>query len=198
MLYMKLHQLFAMHRKYFSMLRLKTMLGLLLLMNFNSSFAATCDMRLSEAKLDYGKLYRGMLDTNLHSKLIPLGNRQLMLTVICQAPTTIGIRFDAPPADSESFRFANKGKFKLAVSNAQVDGTSVFLAPRQATVSVGSISQLLPNTAVVAMSHGKHAIGKLFTANIEINTYIDVETTHIRDEMLLEGKGTFILLTNDL
>lgn len=184
------------HRRYLPAF-LCQLLGLILLLNTNSAFATDCDMRLNEAELDYGRLFRGELSTGRHAQLIPLGKRKLTLTVLCQSPTNIGLRFDASPAGTDSFRFAENGIFKIVLNNAHVDGAPVFLARPQTTASAGTIAQLVPNQPILTISNGKVAVGKSFTVDIEIDTYIDNETSKLRDETILEGSGTFTFIRDE-
>lgn len=163
----------------------------------NAALAADCDMQLSNREVNYGALHRGELTTGAQMAAIPLGKRQLALSVMCRQPTAIGLRFDGQPAGADAYRFGGQGSFTVRLSDATLDGRPVQLASLSGSGGTGTASNaasMKPNGLVVTTAHGAPVTGKAFTAQVEIDTYIDDATTRVRDLSVLEGTGTFRLV----
>ncbi|MGN7744345.1 hypothetical protein ACTJKT_30775 [Pseudomonas sp. 22526] len=189
-----LHRRFAMRRK--TSTHCACWLGTALTLVVSGTFAADCDMRLSNPEVDYGALNRG--EMNIRGNVpIALGTRQLMLTAVCRQETTLGLRFEGQAADSNSYRFAGKGRFTIKLSNATLDGNAVQLAQTNGAGSGSALAavELRPNEAVTAMAQGQRAVGKVFSAQVEIQTFIDETETRARDITVLEGRGELTLDT---
>lgn len=181
----------AMRNKYTRATFLSCSLAIALLMNTATAFASDCDLRLSDNEVDYGTLYRGELSDPARNGLIPLGKRQLRLTVNCQTPTQMAIRFSATPAEMGGFRFANKGKLQIALSNAQLDARSVLLADQDNLANAGPNAILAADRSVAAVAQGQIATGKTFSVQVDVDTYIDDAATKVGDNTTLDSYGTF-------
>lgn len=164
----------------------------------NGAFAADCDMRLSNTEVNYGALNRGEMIIRGNAP-IDLGSRQLTLTAVCRQAELIGLRFEGEAADPGSYRFAGKGRFTVKLSNASLDGNAVQLAQTGSTGdgSTGALNvvELRPNERVIAIAQGQRAAGKVFSAQVEIQTFVDEVSTRTRDITALEGRGSLILDT---
>lgn len=174
-------------------------LGAVLAVVANSAFAADCDLRLSNTEVNYGDLNRAEMDIGQGRALIALGSRQLTLTAVCRQATTMGLRFDGQAAELESYRFAGKGRFTVKLKNATLDGVAVQLAQTTSatggTTLASSAVALSQNQSVTAIAQGQRAVGKVFSVQVEIETYIDETMTRTRDVTVLEGRGSFALDT---
>lgn len=162
----------------------------------SSALAADCDLRVSQAVVDYGALYRGELSTKGASDLIPLGTRVMMVTATCQKPTPFGLQLEGEPTSKQGFRFGSGGRYTAKLSHATVDGQAVLLkADKEAAVGAPTPSAFLePNLTIVAQKQSTVAIGRVFSAQVEIATYVDDATTRVRDRTQLEGHGSFRLV----
>lgn len=174
------------------------LLGLALTMVAGGALAADCDMHLSNAEVDYGSLNRGEMEIRGNAP-IDLGKRQLTLTAVCRQATTMGLRFAGEAADSNSYRFAGKGRFTVKLSNAILDGTTVQLAPTTGSDGASSAQSaalvLRPNERISATAMGMPAVGKVLSVQVEIQAYVDETTTRARDVTSLEGRGALTLQT---
>ena len=169
--------------------------GAALLLAAGGAMASDCDLRLSNTEVNYGVLNRGEIDIRGNTT-IDLGVRQLTMTAVCSQVTTMSMRFDGDVADPNSYLFGNKGRFIVKLSNATLDGNSVLLAQISDGVDVGTASasmQLRPNEGIAAISQGVRAVGRIFSAQVEVQAYIDEGTTRARDVTLLEGRGSLVL-----
>lgn len=178
-------------------LRMRALWLAALLTLANAALANDCDMQLSTRDVNYGAIHRGELATGARLAPISLGKRQLTLTVICRQPTAIGLRFEGQPAGAEGYRFSGQGYFTVQLKDATVDGLPVQLAPLSqsgGTDAAMATLMMRPDAGVVAFSQGVRAVGKVFSAQVEIDTYVDDATTRVRDVRVLEGQGTFILV----
>lgn len=173
--------------------------GAVLAMATSGAFAADCDMRLSNTEVNYGELNRAEMDIGQPRAPIALGSRQLTLTAVCRQPTTMGLRFDGEAADLDSYRFAGKGRFTVKLKNATLDGNAVQLAQTtgaaDGTTAPSAAVALRPNQGVTAIAQGQRATGKVFSVQVEIETYIDETMTRTRDVTVLEGRGALMLQT---
>ena len=174
-------------------------LGTVLAVAANGAFAADCDLRLSNAEVNYGDLNRAEMDIGQGLAPIALGSRQLTLTAVCRQATTLRLHFDGEAADLDSYRFAGKGRFTVKLKNATLDGAAVQLAQTAGstggTAAASTAVQLRPNQTVTAAAQGQRAVGKVFSVQVEIETYIDEAMTRTRDVTLLEGHGALTLDT---
>ncbi|MNJ30658.1 hypothetical protein D3C77_252650 [compost metagenome] len=165
----------------------------------NSAFAADCDIRLSSTEVNYGELNRAQKAIGQGRSPIALGRRQLTLTALCRQATTIELRFNGDAADMDSYRLAGKGRFTVRVHNATLDGNPVQLiratsfANSRTEASV--TAELRPNEAAVAVARGQQVVGQIFSAQVEIEAFIDEAMIRTRDITLLEGRGAIILNT---
>lgn len=192
---MRLRQVFAMGLKAW---RIRTcFMSMALMFASADAMAADCDLRLSNSVVNYGALNRGEMEIHGNT-LIDLGTRQLTMNAVCHQDTTMSVRFEGEAADSNSYIFAGKGRFVIKVSHVTLDGNPVLLARTSSGVEAepaASSVQLRPNEGLVVISQGTRAMGKSFSARIEIQTYIDEATTRARDITALEGRGSLILDT---
>ncbi|ROL76555.1 hypothetical protein BLX41_14470 [Pseudomonas protegens] len=191
-LFTMLHRLFVMRRS--TRADCARWLGTALTLVASSTFAADCEMRLSNPEVDYGTLNRSDMDIR-GSVPIALGNRQLNLTVVCREETRFGLRFEGQAADLNSYRFADKGHFTITLSNATLDGNTVQLAQAGSARPLSPTELLRPNQVVTTMVQGQRAVGKVFLAQVEIQTYISDTETYARDITVLEGLGRLTLDT---
>lgn len=173
-------------------------LGTALVLVANGAFAADCDMRLSNTEVNYGALNRGEMNIRGNAP-IDLGSRQLTLTAVCRQAEPIGLRFEGDAVDPGGYRFAGKGRFTVKLSNATLDGNAVQLARTGSgsDSSTGAVNavELRPNERVIAIAQGLRAAGKVFSAQVEIQTFVDEASTRARDITGLEGRGALTLDT---
>lgn len=131
--------------------------------------------------------------------MIPLGARQLTLRAVCRQKTTIRVRFEGEAADSNSYKLAQKGRFTVKLSNATLDGNSVQLARTTSSsddTSEASVAlELHPHESITAIAQGRRAVGEVFSAQVEIQAYLDEGMTRTRDVTSLEGRGALTLDT---
>lgn len=174
-------------------------LAAVLMLAANTAVAANCDMRLSGNEMDYGALSRGDLAAGAGAAMLPLGKRQATLTIACRQPTTIALSFNGSPAGPGSYRFADNGNFTVQLSNATFDGQAMQFAQLTESPSgagaAAPTAWMTPNALLGVVSQGARASGTFFSADVEIDTYIDDAGTRVRDVTVLEGRGVFALET---
>jgi len=162
----------------------------------HSAFAADCDMRLSVTAVSYGLLTRDEMSIR-GNEPIDLGRRKLTFRAICNEAQSISLRFEGEAADPSGYRFAGKGMFSLKLSNATLDGSAVQLVQAVSVLGdpsrVANTIDLRPNERVIAISQGRRAVGKVFSATVEVRAYIDDASMQSRDISTLEGDGNLIL-----
>ena len=161
------------------------------------ALASDCNVWLSGNEVDYGRLHRGeLMDLHSGQNLLTLGTRMLTLSVSCQAPELIKLRFNGVSAGAQLFRLGHQGQFSLRIRDAMFDGTLALLAQegsntfeRHQTFDGGQL--------VIAQGAGGLGHAKLFTAQIEVQAQLNEQQTQVLEETLIEGAGTFELITTD-
>ncbi|MDR8047988.1 hypothetical protein [Burkholderia cenocepacia] len=176
--------------------RMRWLLVLLLLIT-GPAIGADCDMQLSNGEVGYGMLHRGELEGDARADILPLGKRELTLTIACREPTSFRLQFDSEPAGASEFRFGQHGHFIVGLSQATLDGKPVQLAQRvditEGRAPVSPSARLVPNGSVDVVDQLAPVTGKVFSAQVEVETYIDAASTRVRDHQSLEGRGSFRL-----
>jgi len=165
----------------------------------SGAFAADCDVRLTNSVVDYGVVSRGELGAGMGIPFMTLGTRKLTLTAVCHQATTMALRFEGESAAQGGFRFASKGWFTVKVSDATLDGNAVLLAHTTNVVSgsTGGASaiDLRPDGRVSIITLGQKAVGKVLSAQIEIEAFVDDASTRVRGETVMDGSGALVLDT---
>jgi hypothetical protein len=54
--------------------------------------------------------------------------------------------------------------------------------------------QLLPDQTMVVLAAGLPVVGRVFSAQVQVDTYLFDTTTAVRDKTVLEGGGRFELV----
>jgi hypothetical protein len=92
----------------------------------------------------------------------------------------------------QGFKFGEQGYFNLSLQQAVLDGRPAELAPLH---NRGDRSgQLLQDQAMVVLAAGVPAVGRVFSAQVQVETYLFDTTTAVRDKTVLEGGGRFELV----
>jgi hypothetical protein len=166
-----------------------------MLMLTSPAKAEQCSVSLSQDRVDYGRLHRGELLIEQPGRTeLALGKRTLNLSVVCPQPTAMALRFDAPGAGAEAFSLGLQGSFTLSLRQPRVDGQAVELFQGRAR-SLEQASRLLPGQTLVARQGGAPVQGRMFSAQVEIETYLPASATRVRDEVTIEGRGRFELVS---
>lgn len=148
--------------------------------------ASECRLSVSQPQIDYG-LLRPV--TTPEPRGIFLGKRMVRLNVVCSEATVIALRFQGVPADAQGFRFGREGRFDLTLLQPLLDGQAIELAPMHNRAERSG--QLRPDQALVVLKAGQPASGRVFSAQVQVDTYLSSATPPVRDKTLLEGSGRF-------
>jgi len=151
--------------------------------------AAECRLSLSRPEVDLGVLRHG---GQVAAQGVLFGKRTLHLNVVCPQDTVIAVRFRGVPAVGQGFRFGHQGYFNLSLQQSVLDGRPVDLAPLHHRAERSS--QLLPDQAMVVLAAGLPAVGRVFSAQVQVDTYLFNTATAVRDKTVLEGGGRFELV----
>ncbi|MDO7895691.1 hypothetical protein [Pseudomonas citrulli] len=169
-------------------------LGCLALLLASPAKAEPCHVSLSQDRLDYGRLHQGELLVDQPGQAeLTLGKRTLNLNVVCAEPTAIALRFDGPGAGAEAFGLGPQGRFTLSLKRPRLDGQAVELFQGRAR-SLEHSSRLLPGQTLVARQGGSAVQGRMFSAQVEVETYLPASAARVRDETVIDGRGRFELV----
>ena len=167
-------------------------------MQSGAVFAADCDIRLSRAEMDYGRMTRAELQVTRSAGPVSIGKRQIALNVVCRQAQRFELQFDALAASAEAYRFGKSGYFTMNLKQATVDGQPALLMESArnggAAGAPSDTVRLLPEGSVTVVRGGGQAVGKTMTLQIEVDTFVDDATTRVRDVTPLDGGGALRLL----
>lgn len=152
--------------------------------------AENCRLSLSQPRIDYGVIRREAL---AESATVTLGTRSLQLNVLCVEPSAMALRFIGA-ADGQTFSFGQQGRLRLSLKHAQVDGRPVEWA-MMSQPDGGAGGQLLPGQVLVARAAGGLVTGQRLTAQVDIDTDLPADALQVRSQTLLEGQGSFELVS---
>ncbi|EKM5744999.1 hypothetical protein PU345_004316 [Enterobacter kobei] len=161
--------------------------------------AAECQFQASQPVLDYGTLNPDVLRYNGgRPTQVSLGKRSVQLNAVCTTPQDMVVRFVGTVAGNGSWTPGDEGGMLLTVTSARVDGVSVLVrilsaSGEQGPVHTGGL-RLLPGESVMAVDTTGAAVGGV-SLNLEfsVDPWITEKQLKVRDEMLLEWRGTFEL-----
>ncbi|CAD5203994.1 hypothetical protein [Pseudomonas sp. FEN] len=157
--------------------------------------ANDCTLSLSQSQIELGVLRPGALSIAPGQPELFLGRRRLSLNIACPRPTTMALRFEAPAAGSQAFRFDRQGRFTVSLSNALLDGKPVTLGAAPYLVEATENRLIAPGQSLQVLARDLPAKGRFFSAQVEIDTHLPVSATRVRDETPVEGRGRFELLS---
>lgn len=150
-------------------------------------WAQNCRLSVSQARIDYGDIRPQAL---VERATVALGTRTLHLNVMCAEPSAMALRF-VGVAEGQDFRFGQQGRFRLSLKQALVDGHAVEWAAAGDAVS----GRLLPGQVLVARAAGAAVTGRRLTVQVEIDTDLPAEALQVRNQVVLEGHGSFELVS---
>lgn len=152
----------------------------------NEARANNCQVSLSQPRVDYGLVRQA----ERGDPQIALGKRTLRLSMACEVPVSMALRFTGVPANQQGFRFGRQGHFTLSLQFAQVDGKSVELVMPHLSEEPAT-GRLLPGHRLVAHVAGMPVHGRRFTALVNVETFLPAALLAVRDETTFEGQGGF-------
>ncbi|WP_231995711.1 DUF1120 domain-containing protein [Pseudomonas mucidolens] len=153
--------------------------------------AASCQLSLSQSRIDYGVLRQAqLLNDRFGPQIIAPGKRTLHLSVLCVDISPMAIRFSGAPAGPQGFRFGHGGSFTLGIKNARLDGRNVELTAEQPLAGIPD-GRLLPGHVLIARAGGVPVTGRRLSAQVDVDTYLPVALFSVRRETTFEGQGQF-------
>ncbi|MBP0596590.1 DUF1120 domain-containing protein [Herbaspirillum sp. LeCh32-8] len=163
--------------------------------------ADNCQMRISEANVDYGATTRAeLLKKQVSPLMMGLGKRNVTLTATCKTPTLMTLFFRGSGADGNAYRLGGGGSFTLRALNARIDGRSVGLG---SVVTAGMVPEqkadslpLPPNRGVVPIQNDVPVKGVSLQIQVEISALVSSTGSRIADRTVFSGAGNFELQEN--
>lgn len=135
-----------------------------------------CEVMLSTTQVQYGRLSRATLAAEADGRL-GLPARTVGLHVQCAEPGDMTVMFHGTPAVGHGFQFTDKGRFVVRLRDGKLDGMPVDLGRivRGAGMpgQVGTSLTWHPGEPLVPSMHGQVALGREFSANIDIVAQVD-------------------------
>jgi hypothetical protein len=152
-----------------------------------------CEVALSSAQIDYGRLSRATMVATANGELV-LPPRTITLTISCRQPQDMTVLFKGLAADTRTFRFTDRGRFSLRLHDALLDGGVVDLGQLEGggggPLRTAASLPWLPGQGLTPVKNGKSAIGRSFTAQIDIEARVDEQATRVRDTVRWSAEGT--------
>lgn len=131
-----------------------------------------CHLSVSNAVIDYGELSRWQLQEVANGRALTPGKRTLTFNALCPFSQTMRLMVFGDKASNGELRYGDQGKVLMKISDAQLDGKSVQLSAmtsdNRLTGAAFDAKQLKPGERIAATVNGRKAIGKVFSAKIEI------------------------------
>ncbi|WP_154670742.1 hypothetical protein [Luteibacter rhizovicinus] len=140
---------------------------------------------MSTTHVDYGRLSRATLAVEAKG-MLGLPARTIGLHVRCDEPGDMAVMFRGAAADERGFLFTEAGRFVMRLRDARLDGVPVDLGqvdrggggvPGQ----VGASLAWNPDAALTPLAHGHAAMGRDFSASIEITARVDEAALAVGD-----------------
>ncbi|MGY3232899.1 hypothetical protein ACVWWJ_004383 [Luteibacter sp. HA06] len=154
---------------------------------------AGCDVSLTGAQVDYGRLSRATMEVSASGQLV-LPARMASLRIVCPEPGDMAVRFQGVAVDATTYRFGDRGRFTLRLRDASLDGASVEVG--QQGREGGELIRLAdslpwePDQVLVPVKDGSALPGRVFTAQIDIDTQMDERALDVRDTTRVTATGS--------
>jgi hypothetical protein len=149
-----------------------------------SAQGASCDIALSAARIDYGRLSRATLAPGAKG-LLELPARSLGIRVRCADPGDMTVFFRGATADGMGFLLGEKGHFRLRARDGRLDGMPVDLGQvDRGPGSPGRSDSSLPwlsEQGLTPLKNGHRATGREFSAQIDILANVDEQALTVAD-----------------
>ncbi|WP_237885310.1 DUF1120 domain-containing protein [Pseudomonas sp. PGPR40] len=152
-----------------------------------------CQFNLSQPVLDYGLMNRAIRPDSTPER--NLGERQLSLSLSCAKPIDISLFYRAMAATAERFHFAERGSYQVRIRDAVLDGQTVEIGLiagiGQPPVITASNLIWRPGHGVVPVQAGVPLQGRSFSAQLELNAWVQEQGRQVRDAVTWETDGVF-------
>lgn len=152
-----------------------------------------CQLNLSQPDLDYGLMNRAIRPDSAPER--NLGERQLSLSLSCSKPVDMSLFYRAMAATAERFHFADRGSYQVRIRDAVLDGQSVEigLIAGVGQPPVVTASNLIwpPEHGVIPVQAGVPMQGRSFSAQLEVNAWVQEQGMQVRDAVTWETAGVF-------
>lgn len=167
------------------------------LLNIGQAMAQDCEVRLSQAHLDFGQVNYGDVSSaqnpggdNMHD----IGTRFITLNASCPGASALSLQLRAKTLTGQ-YTYAKAGHLNLELSNASLDGKAVELAaitaPGEPVGESAAKIRVSPGVTVVPVLAGQAAQGESLSLTIQVTPSVPAEELIGRDMKTLEGEWEF-------
>lgn len=175
----------------------KYLTGLALMLLFSGFAQAQCQLSLSRAEINYGKVHDGDY-SGQHNRWKTLNDRNVQMTAICDSPVKMAI-FAQGGTQDDGFRFGTDSIMLVAASNATLDGIPVMLGK---TISHGPFTLngtasdkklLRDNEGLVPVSGEQILEGQQFSVMLTVRPALSDRDTQVSDKTKAESDLHFYI-----
>jgi len=160
----------------------------------------SCEILLSTAQIDYGRLSRATLPEAAHGWL-DLPARTVGMQVRCPEPQDMTVVFRSASAGGDAYRFMDGGRFTLRMRDARLDGQSVDLGlvDRETGVAArtGRALPWGPAQGLAPVRNGRAAAGTEFSASIDLVVQVDDSALSAADAARWTATGSVDVASTD-
>ena len=169
----------------------KYLTGLALMLLFSGFAQAQCQLLLSRAEINYGKVHDGDY-SGQHKRWKTLNDRNVQMTAICDSPIKMAI-FAQGGEQDEGFRFGTDSVMLVAASNATLDGKPVMLGktlshgPFVLNGAASDKKLLRDNEGLVPVSDEQIPEGQQFSVMLTVRPALSERDMQVKDKSKAES-----------
>ncbi len=169
--------------------------GLALMLLFSGLAQAQCQLSLSRAEINYGKVHDSDY-SGQHKRWKTLNDRDVQLTAICDAPAKMAIFVHGGDQD-EGFRFGSDSVVLVAASSATLDGKQVMIgktishSPFALNGNASDKRLLRDNEGIVPVSGEQTLEGQQFSVMLTVRPALSDRDTQVNDKSKAESNLHF-------
>ncbi|MGL4860907.1 MAG: hypothetical protein ACRC5A_14495 [Enterobacteriaceae bacterium] len=154
-----------------------------------------CNLLLTPASVDYGKLTHAKIRKHSanHPTHYTLEKREITLQVICTQPRKMAVSFHSPALEDASYKFG-RGRVQLIAHSALLDDKPAQLRQDENGQPQRKLL-LIPNKTLFISRDNQEESFQRLVLPIEIQTFLPIDTTRIRDLEEWELRGQFELVS---
>ncbi|MXP57132.1 hypothetical protein [Pantoea sp. Taur] len=146
-----------------------------------------CSVSVGNSNIDYGRQSRGQLQYN-GSTYTP-GKRVMSLSVVCPFAQPIKMVIQGDRAADGSLRYGDKGRLKVKISDARLDGQPVQLSDiSDGKKAPQSELVLKADSRFAASANGLPLSGKSFSARLELEPELSMDAATVSNSTLFESR----------
>lgn len=159
---------------------------------------ANCSISSGSGSIDYGQVPRWQLGRATEENSLSFGKRTISISFTCPYSRVFRVSLRGEMTSNGELRYGSRGRTKITLSGAQLDGKNVsIILSRTSNVSGSAYSTplaLTPGLTIIPAEEGRLSKGKVFVIYLELESTLPSVETQVTQRQMFESNLNFDLL----